>query len=125
MVQITDDTGQHLGWARNVIELAGTGPEPDPLGCAACGRRIGEFSRHWITAGDLRVICRRCGGGGTVRNCTATLNHLLVYPGCDVAGHDIHSHPMIWSGSAADTRRWLAGSRRARFAGNLGVMTGP
>ena len=27
MIQITDDTGQHLGWAAGVLEFAGTGPE--------------------------------------------------------------------------------------------------
>lgn len=121
-VPITDYTGTVLGWARSVIDLASAAPEP--LRCAACDRRIGEHARHWIVAEDCRVICYPCGSGGTTANCTAVLNHILVFPGCGASGHDIHSHPMVLSFSAEDTRRWLASKpRRARFAGNLGVMT--
>ena len=95
------------------------------MSCAACQRRIGEHDRHWIIAADLRVICYPCGSGGTVKNCTAVLNHLLVFPGCMVPWHDIHDHPMILGYGTEDTCRWLSGSpRRARFAGNLGIMTG-
>ena len=93
------------------------------LGCAVCSRRIGERDRHWIIAADLRVICYACGSGGTVRNCTAVLNHLLVFPGCGVGWHDIHDHPMILGHGAEDTRRWLASRpRRAQFTGTLGIM---
>jgi hypothetical protein len=95
------------------------------MSCAACQRRIGEHDRHWIIAADLRVIGYPCGSGGTVKNCTAVLNHLLVFPGCGVEWHDIHDHAKIWSRSAEDTRRWLAATpRRAQFVGNLGIMAG-
>ncbi len=121
MIPERDYTGQILGYVAREINLANAGPEP--LSCAACSRRIGEYARHWVTAEDYRVICYACGSGGTMKNCTATLNHLVVFPGCGVAGHDIHDHPTILSYSAEATRRWLSGSPgRVQFTGTLGIM---